>query len=179
MLQNSSSLFLMLCSRLGLERVSCGDELDRVRQALTAGLFTNAVRYESTSYDHLNMGDAGSNVYTLLRSSGKGADARACTVSAAESGAQLPQVGHLRCSLCRPCSTAQVDHALYCSCLDGIGNDRVVYTTAVCSVAVRLLAVQMSSCASAFSRSWHAQSHSGCYSTRCSSPSQGGMSSQT
>ena len=63
---------LLLCSRLGLEWVSCGDELDQVRRALTAGLFTNAVRYESTSYDHLNMGDAGSNAYTLLRSSGRG-----------------------------------------------------------------------------------------------------------
>ena len=60
------------CRRLGLEWVSCGDELDRVRRALAAGLFTNAVRYDSTSYDHLNMGDAGSNAYTLLRSSGRG-----------------------------------------------------------------------------------------------------------
>ena len=106
---------LLLCRRLGLEWVSCGDELDRVRRALTAGLFTNAVRYESTSYDRLNMGDAGSNAYTLLRSSGKGGPPALLLLSIP--GHCSRSINHQQCLLCRPCSTAQVGHAQHCCCL--------------------------------------------------------------
>ena len=58
--------------RLGLPVESAAGDVEKVHRALARGLFINAVRLESTSYDMYDSARMGAHAYALVRSGGQG-----------------------------------------------------------------------------------------------------------
>ena len=58
------------CRRLGMEPISCKNEVSAVCKAITAGLFSNATRLEGTIYESMDTDYTGTNSYSLVRGTG-------------------------------------------------------------------------------------------------------------
>ena len=55
---------------------SAAGDVEKVHRALARGLFINAVRLESTSYDMYDSARMGAHAYGLIRSGGQGGQSR-------------------------------------------------------------------------------------------------------